>query len=142
MAILASELRIGNLIYDDSNTPLPVEYIHRDVVGLKNSMGGTDKYQTDPIISGDINKLSPIPLTEEWLVRFGFEKWKGELHKDCWSKAAKFHIDFVDGKILLQNRYDGRLIVDFFNTLPHVKYVHQLQNLYHALTGEELKVRG
>jgi hypothetical protein len=68
--------------------------------------------------------IKPVPLTEEWLVRFGFE----ELTSIKWRK----------GNLVLTNfghRIDWVVTDDFGVNL---KYVHQLQNLYFALTGEEL----
>ena len=63
-----------------------------------------------------INEVKPIPLTEEWLLKFGFI-WDGDI------KILKGYLnDYVDG-----------------NGEARLKYVHQLQNLYFALTGEELK---
>lgn len=56
----------------------------------------------------------PIPLTEEWL--------------------EKFDLVYVDlGQFI---RIYGH---DFL--LSKIKYVHQLQNLYFALTGEELTIK-
>tara|TARA_R110002167_G_scaffold331706_1_gene538369 strand:+ start:16534 stop:16917 length:384 start_codon:yes stop_codon:yes gene_type:complete len=69
--------------------------------------------------------LKPIPLTEEWLLKFGFEKYEFD-HKEN------------------QYRFKERLLVirkGFFcdyGTSVELKHVHQLQNLYYALTGEEL----
>lgn len=74
--------------------------------------------------------LKPMPLTKEWLVKFGFSG----------------HIKFELGLIVIylsseRNRFglwhgDS---VKMFN-VP-VEYVHQLQNLYFALTGNELKIK-
>lgn len=68
--------------------------------------------------------LKPIPLTEEWLVEFGFENWD----KTRWQ---------IVGKISIATWGEGYL---YFSGPLHVNifYVHQLQNLYFALTGEEL----
>jgi len=75
-----------------------------------------------------IEELEPIPLTEEWLERFGFE-WDGEM----WFHKAEdwIMIDLSDNMVRL---WDGWLYRE-------IKYVHTLQNLYHALTGEELTVK-
>jgi hypothetical protein len=67
MRIKANELRIGNLIY--WNIPEKVDTIHT-VVGIRN-----DKPQTVPISLGEsIENYQPIQLTEEWLLKFGFNK--------------------------------------------------------------------
>jgi hypothetical protein len=69
--------------------------------------------------------VQPIPLTEDWLLKFGFvsnpyeDRYeKGTIHIEC---------DKTKGATYL-----------WIENMPHIKYVHQLQNLYFALTGEEL----
>ena len=78
--------------------------------------------------------MNPIPLTEEWLIKFGLE-----FSIDTWylKGFAIWETECGDEK---GNEYMG-----FFYELREVgmmdreiKYVHQLQNLYFALTGEEL----
>jgi hypothetical protein len=71
----------------------------------------------------EYENFSGIPITEEWLLKFGFEKVadRYRLKKGWhWIEVNKFSY-YIDGK-----QYG---LID---------YVHQLQNLYHALTGEEL----
>jgi len=72
-----------------------------------------------------------IPLTEEWLLRFGFVKtptkyYIGELNDLC-----NRDLDLV----LTTNKN----IISYQDYLHPIHYVHQLQNLYFVLTGEELK---
>jgi hypothetical protein len=76
------------------------------------------------------NNGNPIPLTEEWLIKFGFKKNtdNGDLKgNDCYYT----HQNFKRCISLPNFIYDG----------TKLKYVHQLQNLYFALTGEELEVK-
>lgn len=74
----------------------------------------------------------PIPLTEEWLLKFGFEK---EYDKFMFSK---------DKLTILIREHDtfnpnGRVYWNSWTIKEcQPEYVHQLQNLYFALTGEEL----
>ena len=75
----------------------------------------------------DVNEIQPIPLSHEWLVRAGFE-WKNHgLRKD------NFCIRQFGEKlsIFLSN--------ESFNFEVKIPYVHQLQNLFFALTGKELE---
>jgi len=77
-----------------------------------------------------------IPLTEEWLKDFGFpweikfqangndEFWG--LFSECYPKEKGYNLIMKRDKILL---------------IPEIKYVHQLQNLYFALTGKELELK-
>lgn len=70
----------------------------------------------------------PIPLTEEWLLRFGFEVYEFD-HKENQYR-------FKDRLIVIR---DG-LFCDY-GTSVIIKRVHQLQNLYFSLTGEELTIK-
>ena len=74
-------------------------------------------------------KFSPIPLTEEWLVKLGFKRW-GKF--DLW-KTYQTTVCTIAGTT--QSGFE-------LSKIPRVEveYVHQLQNLYFALTGEELKL--
>lgn len=84
------------------------------------------------------NSFSGIPLTEEWLLRFGFDEG---------TEPMEFYIkDYIFG-VALDHKVDGILsgapplhIWDGSFTGAPCLYVHQIQNLYFALTGEELKI--
>lgn len=131
----ASELRIGNLIngmYYDYN----IDDDHREeetvckVVTL-DSVGSCEY----PIwVESDLNietfsDFEPIPLTEEWLLKFGFEKtYIGHDEKYPFFEKGLIIIDACDFTI----ETASGLVIE-------IKYVHSLQNLYFALTGEELK---
>lgn len=78
--------------------------------------------------------LNPIPLTEEWLLKFGFEKaplvdkyLKGYFTYDSKLKYFTYFTDIEDGG------YENIIIQK-----EKLKYVHQLQNIYFAITGKEL----
>lgn len=71
---------------------------------------------------------TPIPLTEEWLMKAGFVK----------PRYQKYYI--LNG---VRIRWDNNLEyweVHQFYLKQDMKYLHQLQNLYFALTGEELNI--
>lgn len=87
----------------------------------------------------DSDDFEPVPLTEEWLLKFGFEKGSNETNKKCFYKRDFVFIFYSDG-------IGGRFSKCFFqsactHTLSEIKYVHQLQNLFYALTGEELQIK-
>lgn len=87
----------------------------------------------------DFSDLSPVELTNEWLIKLGFEKWKDRLTIEAWAKghpSQRFDIDFLNGEIIMNSRYQEH---SDSMVMEHIKHVHQLQNLYFALTGEELK---
>jgi hypothetical protein len=106
----AQELRIGNLYDNNGNyfvvTPSTIESV----------------FESERVW------CKPIPLTEEWLLKFGFEK---NITTDLY---PTFSYDIL-------NVNDGIVYVLNYGFVNHIKYVHQLQNLYFTLTREELKLK-
>lgn len=81
--------------------------------------------------------INPIPLTEQWLKEFGFD-YEGNGH--IWSKDIGGSYSLCLCKV--SKYWDCWLWDDpdgWEFALNHPKYVHQLQNLYFALTGAELE---
>jgi hypothetical protein len=70
--------------------------------------------------------LKPIELTYQWLDKLGFE------FKDAGDFGHYYSLDNFD----LNQDYQP---IDF--DCIEIKYVHQLQNLYFALTGKELEIK-
>jgi hypothetical protein len=122
--ITANELRIGNLVKWEEYI-LPIKSIDYESVYVKLNEELRIIYKTKYLYLF-INELEPVPLTEERLLKFGFEKDVTE-YNICWF-LNHVYIWFVDGEYI--NELD----------LP-IKYVHQLQNLYFALKGEELTLK-
>lgn len=129
--IKISELRIGNFIY--WNIPEKINVVH-------TIKGITEKRpQTVPISLGDsYEEYSGIPITEEWLMKFGCNPQEITHFKfNYWNKEKDFSVDVeLNGHerffyYLLHNQDRRKTLV----------YIHQLQNLYFALTGEELTTR-
>jgi hypothetical protein len=119
-----TELRIGNLVLS-KGVPVQIEEIMWDEV----------RYCFGEF---PIDYVEPIPLTKEWLLKLGFDE------------TTKEH--YVSGLYTL-NKPDGFYInketmcycdIDYEGTTNDrikIQYVHQLQNLYFALTSEELTQR-
>lgn len=115
----ANELRIGNLILYSGKIE-PVIKIESDTLVMVN-----DLYLDE--------ELEYIPLTEEWLLKFGFEKdWSESGQITAWYKIGKWRVYFDNGKYFFCNGLDF---------LTKIQFVHQLQNLYFALTGEGLTIK-
>jgi hypothetical protein len=119
----AEELRIGNLIKWDSTGD--IEKVVK--IGYNNV---NNVHESD---------LQPIPLTEEWLAKFGFRPlndhefslWVDEW--ECLSLYAEpYPKSFVIGL--------SRGLKDIWNK-SNIQNLHQLQNLYFALTGQELTIK-
>jgi len=75
-----------------------------------------------------IDSIKPIPITEQWLIDFGF---RFEQTINSWTNG------YYD--ILITN--NGKFIIDEIYNCPEIEHIHQLQNLYFALTGEELQLK-
>jgi hypothetical protein len=83
----------------------------------------------------------PIPLTEEWLLKFGFEKeMDGSL---VLNNLAIFLDKRFKENVYLMTIEGGIFGSEVWNKLHNLKlkHVHQLQNLYFALTNEELTIK-
>lgn len=76
-----------------------------------------------------IDKLKRIPLTDEWLLRFGFDKK---------SKNQEWILNKIR---ICETVHKGLCWVDNDIDFIEVNNVHQLQNLYFALTGQELELK-
>ena len=77
--------------------------------------------------------LSPIPITEELLLKAGFElQYFGTIKTDAYkNKIVTIHC--IGGNT-------GEFQVAIFNKIfpIYIQYIHQLQNLIYSLTGSEL----
>ena len=117
----ANELRVDNLIKFGE---LQHECKPCDILNL---------YQSE-IAGREIGEYKPIPLTEEWLLKFGFYYLDDDneyLAHPVLIEALKLNSDSSDFFKTCTLRIHKNLTIG-------VQYVHQLQNLYFALTGEEL----
>ena len=82
--------------------------------------------------TAELSVYQPIPITEEWLVKFGFEE-------DFEGISSTWHNEVKSIRIEIIHDSNGfHSIVGAFGTWIEINHVHQLQNLYFALTGEEL----
>lgn len=77
----------------------------------------------------DIDQCSGIPLNEEWLIKLGFEKYTSYVSAGYW-KHEKMPSHIYLPYLHWDNQY-----------CAPVQYVHTLQNLYFALTGQELTIK-
>lgn len=130
----AQELRIGNLIYWNIDEKLNVPHT---VVGIRK-----DRPQTIPISLGNsIEDYSGIPINEEWLLKFGFEKTEKknpevEYERFLFTKGVlEFYLH--EGRVIPAPYYFGNA----FNELEMpIQYIHQIQNIAFVLTGKELTI--
>lgn len=116
-----TELRVGNW-YMSVKFKAPVKCDLSDFYDLCAQADGALDY---PPID---RMFEPIPLTHEWLIKFGFKKTGMSYVTDIFVV-----LKWTDGNLMspYQDRHGYR---------NQIQFVHQLQNLYFALTGEELKI--
>lgn len=113
----ANELRIGNI----TKQGIVKNFYERGVhVGFGKCYG--------------FNDLEPIPLTEEWLKRFGYVIIETNKCVEAFRENFRYSIQQVENS---EHWFwcDGQTVI------TNLKHVHQLQNLYFALTNEELTLK-
>ena len=130
------ELRIGNYI-QDINHPERICRVFRLTSGIDFTITyhyGRSCEESYAKASQDIF-IQPIPLTEEWLVKFGFEDGPSKGGFALTKNKLSIHLPDISYP-------QGRTYFNSWCIIDHsVKYVHQLQNLYFSLTGEELTIK-
>lgn len=111
----ANELRIGNYVnlYGSQATIIPNDF--------------QKWFQNEP--NWENKAFKPILLTEEWLLKFGFTH-NGGYSWDCKKLGCQRYIENHLTKGYFETNYESK----------HIQYAHQLQNLYFALTGQELEI--
>lgn len=94
---------------------------------------GVDSIKVNGGIHAELKDFHPVKLTEELLVKAGFEKYVIPAGKDTLTgKPYEEEVKWIREEINYEDI--------FKQSWTELKYVHQLQNLYYALTGEELKI--
>ena len=125
-----AELRIGNYVNHPDFETYQISFDDFAKHGLELAC--------DSSINLHLENIKPIKLTKKRLLKFGFKKkiikyttteCTHYQNKNCW-------IYFVDGG------FEFELIIDYerYNLGRVYKYIHELQNLYFALTNKELKI--
>jgi hypothetical protein len=128
----ANELRIGNWV-NEFGKPKQIHSV--DILYLEGE---------DDTDFGDM--YEPIPLTPEILEKCGLKQYENfieikgqtigvifpviEIHKEDWEP------EYQAGTYV----YSGLGDPESYGFKVKIEYLHQLQNLYFALTGEELQI--
>ena len=114
----AKELRIGN--YVEINAPIIDKNIRIDIYHISE-------------LKHNKNFFKPIPITEEILLKCGFYKTTENAGNLICFKKGKYTI-----AKWINNKWQFWINTISLYNLP--QYLHQLQNLYFALTGKELEI--
>lgn len=141
----ANEVRIGNLLLIDGQIAKLIALQPHDHLTRCDTEEGCDFvfYSVEGEFLAGNREFGPIPLTDEWLLKFGFKTIEdvflveiGDINRallmryiaDYWSPVIEQSPELSGGGIQVV-------------TLNCIQYVHQLQNLYFALTGQELIIQ-
>ncbi len=116
----ARELRIGNLLQKDG------EIFEADFISIKMA-----------------HNYDPIPLTDEWMVGFGFKNQRENEYLISMDLDYHLSMSFYPGGVyptLIKDAEYHNFPAQVIGLIS-IDYVHQLQNLYFSLTGEELTIK-
>src|SRR5690606_17260010 len=115
LGMKANELRIGNYVKDPYGKTIKLTSVEKDA-----------------------GMLRPVPLTEEWLLKFGWV-WNQECNsfEKYPNGDSRMNLDFQE----VSNSYTMFNYVLKAKICDRIFHVHQLQNLFFALTGEELTIK-
>lgn len=86
-------------------------------------------------------ELEPLPLTEDLLNKWGFTcHWDDDYDTHVFSKATDKSDFILDCSWISKTEFEKLCAVEYeFQLNVQVDYAHELQNLFFALTGTELK---
>lgn len=134
-----NELRVGNIVSVEAEI-VTVESIYEVGINLEIQSGyyGSWECEYDGVFNTSLFRpnmlILPIKLSGEWLLKLGFSE---RPHLNDWYKSIS------DSNTILFIR-NGEYGICAENSRPaiigHCNYVHQLQNLFYSLTGEELYI--
>jgi hypothetical protein len=131
----ATELRLGNVLNNNGKIC--------QLIGM-TWIGGDEDVSTNHDLvfnNGDyevsLRQVSPIPLTEQILLNVGFVSDELNGSFETFENGLKFTIIDKCGAWMIYLSGPFGMII-----LKHVKYIHELQNLFNSLTGQELNTVG
>lgn len=132
----ASDLRIGNFVKDRGNKVIRIDFMEYQESGYSTKFGQRMFLGEEEVhpMTEYTDYAIPIELTEEWLLKFGFKSYDTPFGK-LFEFISSGYTWIIDNK--------GNLHLDYseYENIANVQCVHQLQNLYFALTGKELEVK-
>lgn len=130
--IKVNELRIGNKLLLNNDVICTINEIRYNFLRVTYLRKDVNREHTSLV---EIYRFEPIPLTEEKLVKCGFEfkeRVSGKIKEYRTDILSIFYNDngIVSVNIGIQRIDDGK----------RIKHLHQLQNICFALSGEELNI--
>jgi hypothetical protein len=127
----AKNLRIGNFIKDRGNKVIRIDFMEYQESGYSTKFGQriflNDK-EVHPMTEYTDYAI-PIDINEEWLSKLGFTR----------DDETDYRWYILDKSIAYAADDNSIRIADSWE-FGKRKYVHELQNLFFALTGNELSI--
>ena len=135
MKIQANELMIGNLLFLKFTNEVV------EILGINAHETNKEITHTLSLKKGlslyyeKVSVLKPIEITEEWLLSAG---WEFQYELQGYKNYCSMVLPFDD---ILFNIKTKKYNWNCWENVSFPKYIHQLQNLYFALTNEQLKIK-
>ena len=131
--IAQAELRKGNFVidYDKGIKRVRILSVQSEPAGSWPTVSFEGEFYYNYV-----GYLTPIKITEEWLERFGFtikERWPAGGGNNYYREDRNIEVS-VSGHHGIQINIKGESEPRYM-----IEYVHELQNIYKELTGEELE---
>jgi hypothetical protein len=147
--INTKKLRIGNFVCTQNPMEIFVtckdERLRKDVDvvlevsdpllvfndGNFNSFGYSARFNSESV--------NPIPLTDEWFIRFGFEV-EDVVNRSTYPFAYRIFTIKTKSKLCEEIKIAWNQNDYHFYSIVYFEYVHELQNFFFAITKDELKL--
>lgn len=133
--IHATSLRLGNLILEAGE----IKKVYQLSIGGKtyDSINYQHVNRETGLTESGEDRFMPIPLTPEWLTANDFVDTEDSYYRRCIQNE-----DTLSPTMLVISRGFAEITRSGIGAVAApCKYVHQLQNLYFALTGQELTIK-
>lgn len=146
--IKSNELRTGNWVQPANKKILMgpfrifsvIEHVRkcRSISGVNHQDVVPMQGEAFQIAEWSFESIDPVPLTEEWFKKMGFGNAMG------WNYYINIEAEFLGETGIVGQQYDeGKFKaqlhdIDGGSVGRSLLYVHEVQNLYYALTGEEI----
>lgn len=126
------KLKIGNFVKEDVLGEVKVVEIYNKSILVEVLNLGIDKQISTHRYTLHIDNVSPIPITKEYLIKFGFFHYENEKYKK---------INVCDFDEIIYDINDAGIYCELFGRwFPNsYAYVHDLQNFYYSLMCQELE---
>ena len=142
----AKNFRIGNFVKDRGNKVIRIDFMEYQEIGYSTKIGQRMFLGEEEVhpMTEYTDYVIPIELTKEWLIKFGFTEgnkcyknaYSLEVLKTDFYLRPSYQDEFYWGFNISDEKLDCEL-----NDVKPLKYVHELQNLFFAITGTELELK-